>query len=162
MSTKWLHWLGREDSNLRMAESKSDQFTNEINSHSGNKRDFASKSINDLGVVPERDRKLTLLVLVTKPSGKPGRFFAYVRDELIVTSRQPFLDGARALLARGYDPATPYNMRHASSATLSFVTTTIGHAAGLRVSDTRTPRFQKFVPFKGPIDEEDEAAEAAE
>jgi hypothetical protein len=24
-----------------------------------------------------------------------------------------FLDGARALLARGYDPATPYNMRHA-------------------------------------------------
>jgi hypothetical protein len=103
-----------------------------------------------------------LIVLVIKPSGKAGRFLGYIGDELIVTSRQPFLDGARALLARGYDPATPYNMRHASSAMQSFATTTIGHAAGLSVSDTRTPRFQKFTPFKGPIDEEDEAAEAAE
>lgn len=28
--------------------------------------------------------------------------------------------GARELLKRGYDAATPYNMRHANSATLSF------------------------------------------
>ena len=92
-----------------------------------------------------------------KPSGRAGRFLGYVGDELIVTSRQPFLDGARTLLARGYDPTTPYNMRHANSATFSFVTTTIEHAAGLSVSDTRTPRFQKFARFKG-IDEEDETA----
>jgi hypothetical protein len=98
---------------------------------------------------------------VIKPSGRAGRFLGYVGDEIIITSRQPFLDGARALLARGYDPATPYNMRHANSDVLSFVTTTIGHAAGLSVSDTRTPRLQKFVPFKG-IDDEDAAAEAAE
>jgi hypothetical protein len=49
---------------------------------------------------------------------------------------------------------SPYNMRHANSDALSFVTTTIGQAAGLSVSDTRT-RFQKFVPFQGLTDEED-------
>ena len=96
------------------------------------------------------------IVLVIKPSGKAGRFSACVGDELIVTSRLPFLDGARALLARGYDPATPYNMRHANSETLSFVTTTIGLAAGLSVNDARTPRFQKFIPFEWP---DKEAAE---
>jgi hypothetical protein len=37
-----------------------------------------------------------LIVLVIKPAPKPGRFLGYVGDELMVTSRQPFLDGARA------------------------------------------------------------------
>jgi hypothetical protein len=55
-----------------------------------------------------------------------------------------------ALLARGYDPATQYDMRHANSGTLSFVTTTIGHAAVLSVNDARTLRFQKFIPFEWP------------
>jgi hypothetical protein len=93
-------------------------------------------------------------VLVIKPSSRAARFFGYLGDDLIVTSRQPFLDGARALLARGYDPATPYNMRHANSDALSFVTTTIGHAAGLSVSDARTPRIQKFEPFDWGAKEE--------
>jgi hypothetical protein len=88
------------------------------------------------------------IILVITPAPKPGRFLGYVRDELIVTSRQPFLDGARALLTRGYDPATPYNMRHANSDALSFVTTTIGRAAELSVSEARSTRFQKFEPFE--------------
>jgi hypothetical protein len=93
------------------------------------------------------------IILVIKPAPKAGRFAGYLGDELIVpSSRQPFLDGARVLLARGYDQATPYNMRHANSAVLSFVTTTIGHAAGLSVNADRT-RFQKFIPFQGPIKE---------
>jgi hypothetical protein len=75
------------------------------------------------------------IVLVISPAPKPGRFLGYVGDELIVTSRQPFLDGDRALLARGYDPATLNYMRHANSEAQSFVTTTIGHAAGLSVVD---------------------------
>jgi hypothetical protein len=63
-----------------------------------------------------------------------------------VRSRQPFLDGARALLERRYDPATPYNMRHANSYMLSFITTTLGRAAGLSVVDAATgTRFRKFV-----------------
>jgi hypothetical protein len=101
---------------------------------------------------------IQLIVLVIKPSGRAGRFLGYVGDELIVTSRQAFLDGARALLARGYDPATPYNMRHANSDVLSFVTTTMGHAAGLSTREDNGTgiRFQKFVPFERPV--KDEAA----
>ena len=72
-------------------------------------------------------------------------------------SRQPFLDGARVLLARGYDPGTRYNMRHARSQVQAFVTTTVGYAAGLRaVDDGAGMRFRKFLPFEEPI------AEAAE
>jgi hypothetical protein len=41
-----------------------------------------------------------------------------------------------------------YGMRHANWEVLSFVTTTIGHAAGLSVQETRATRFQKFVPFE--------------
>jgi hypothetical protein len=39
MSNNVLQWLGREDSNLRMAESKSDQFFNEISAGSENRRE---------------------------------------------------------------------------------------------------------------------------
>ena len=93
-----------------------------------------------------------MIELVIDPAGKAGLFLGRVGSEAIVRSRQPFLDGARVLLARGYDPATPYNMRRARSSTLSFVTTTLGRAAGLSVNADRT-RFQKFVPFAGPIKE---------
>ena len=91
-----------------------------------------------------------LIQLVIEPAGRAGLFEGRVGDETVVRSRQPFLDGARVLLARGYDPATPYNVRHANSSTLSFVSTTLGRAAGLSVNADRT-RFQKFVPFAGPI-----------
>jgi hypothetical protein len=93
------------------------------------------------------------IVLVIKPAPKPARFLGYVGAEVIVRSRQPFLDGARALLARGYDPATPYNMRHANSATTSFVTTTIERAARLSVADADRTRFQKHLPFEGLLKE---------
>jgi hypothetical protein len=69
--------------------------------------------------------------------GRPkpaGTYLGYAGDESIVASRQPFLDGARRLLARGYDPQESYNMRWANSATLSFVTTTIGQAAAFSVA----------------------------
>ena len=93
-----------------------------------------------------------MIELVIDPAGKAGLFLGRVGSEAIVRSRQPFLDGARVLLACGYDPATPYNMRHANSSTLSFVTTTLGRAAGSSVNADRT-RFQKFIPFEGPIKE---------
>ena len=41
-------WLGREDSNLRMAESKSDQFANDFNAHSEKISKFAPLRINRL------------------------------------------------------------------------------------------------------------------
>jgi len=90
----------------------------------------------------------TIVLVMVKPSGRAGRFLGYIGYQLIVTSRQPFLDVARALVACGYYPAAPYNMRHANSDVLSFVATTIGHSAGLSVNADRT-RFQKFIPFEG-------------
>jgi hypothetical protein len=53
--------------------------------------------------------------------------------------------------AWGLQP-TPYIIRHANSDTLSFITTTIGQAAGLSINADRT-RFQKFMPFEGPVKE---------
>ena len=44
------------------------------------------------------------------------RFDACLDGELITTSRQPLLDGARALLARGFDPDVMLTIRLASSA----------------------------------------------
>jgi hypothetical protein len=88
-----------------------------------------------------------------KPDGspKPGMYVGRIGSEVIVESRQPFPDGARALLARGYDPDTPYIMKHAKTGTVSFATTTIGHAAGLTtVEDKRGLRFRKFVPGEDP------------
>jgi hypothetical protein len=46
-------WLGREDSNLRMAESKSDRFHCKINVHSDKLREFAPKCINSLAPISE-------------------------------------------------------------------------------------------------------------
>jgi hypothetical protein len=90
---------------------------------------------------------------VNQAIGESRALCRHVGDELVVTAGSRSLTAPEALLARGNDPATPYNMRHASSDVLSFVTTTIGHAAGLSVSDALRPRFQKFVPFKGLIEE---------
>lgn len=41
-------WLGREDSNLRMVESKSDDFANDFNAHSEFQAVFDPKQINSL------------------------------------------------------------------------------------------------------------------
>jgi hypothetical protein len=90
-----------------------------------------------------------MIELVIDPAGKAGLFSGRVGNEIVVRSRQPFLDGARVLLARGYDPATPYNMRHARSQVQAFVTTTIGHAAELRAADDGSGmRFRRFVPYE--------------
>jgi len=48
-----LKWLGREDSNLRMAESKSDKLPYKINACSEKTRKFAPRSVNSLAVISE-------------------------------------------------------------------------------------------------------------
>jgi hypothetical protein len=101
-----------------------------------------------------------MIELVIDSAGRAGLFNGCFGNEVIVRSRQPFLDGARVLLARGHDPATAYNMRHAHSPTLSFVTTTLGRAAGLSVVDAATgTRFRKFVASEDTDEPIGEAAE---
>jgi hypothetical protein len=71
-------WLGREDSNLRMAESKSDRFHCKINAHSEKLREFAPKCINSLAPISEwgpsrRDRtRLALWAQVHCAATMPG------------------------------------------------------------------------------------------
>src|SRR5215510_10043856 len=58
------------------------------------------------------------LVLVVAPEAEPqkaGRFngrLASTGETIVRGSRQPLVDGARELLARSFDPATPLTMRH--------------------------------------------------
>jgi hypothetical protein len=72
------------------------------------------------------------LRLVASPAAKAGRFSARLESgEVIVAStRQPLVDGARALLALGFDPATPLTMRHHGKAFDSFRPLPIGQWAG--------------------------------
>src|SRR5499427_8534951 len=70
--------------------------------------------------------------LIVSPGTDPqkaGKFTACLESigETIVSgSRQPLVDGARELLARGYDPAALLTMRHQGSTCDSFVPAPIG------------------------------------
>ena len=96
-----------------------------------------------------------VLRLIARPHLERGgfhldRFDAYLDDELITTSRQPLLDGARALLARGFDPDALLTMRHAGRDYDSFRPQAIGELAkwtiterdrkGLRRERWRSPK----------------------
>jgi hypothetical protein len=57
------------------------------------------------------------IVITVAPDKRPGRYRAYVgtEQEPLCVSRQPFLDGARKLLARGHDRRTILVMRWAGA-----------------------------------------------
>lgn len=59
---------------------------------------------------------MTTAIIIARPSpSRHGYFDAIFDGQPLCTSRQPFLDGARVLLARGLDPTTRLIMRHAGS-----------------------------------------------
>jgi hypothetical protein len=73
-------------------------------------------------------------LIVIPLESKPGRFAGSLEStgEVIVTSsKQPLVDGARELLAAGFDPATPLTMRHDGSSHDSFAPLPIGRWAKL-------------------------------
>lgn len=56
-----------------------------------------------------------MLRIIIRPAGltQNARLWeARLNGALLCISRQPFYDGARELLRRGYDPETPLNLRH--------------------------------------------------
>jgi hypothetical protein len=88
------------------------------------------------------------LVIVVEPIGHRGRFRAR-RDGrvLVASSRTPFCDAARALLADGVASATRIVMRHADSAT-DALSATVAVAAKLTVEESDdSPRFRKWRPL---------------
>jgi hypothetical protein len=62
--------------------------------------------------------RLSIVILVSAIRTWPGRFQARLAstDEVLVdSSRQPFVDAARALIERGYDPTSILEMKHEGS-----------------------------------------------
>lgn len=74
--------------------------------------------------------------------GIPLRFEAWLGDELVVTSHQPLADGARALLARGYDPDDLLTMRHANRPYASFEPAPIGDWARVTYDSVSAKRVR--------------------
>jgi hypothetical protein len=102
--------------------------------------------------------------------GDSGKGFAYstrgqlfdgtVDGRMIVNrSTQPMLDGARALLAEGADPATRLVMRHEGQ-DYDALRSTIGAAARMTVRDDRTgkPVFVKWQPNRFRADQSSASA----
>lgn len=89
----------------------------------------------------------TVTVTVAPIPSRPGYYTALVDGCLLCRSRQPFLDGARRLLASGYPADTIIIMKRAGSV-IEALHSTVGRAAALTVSEEayRPPRFKRWRP----------------
>ena len=87
------------------------------------------------------------IVITLTPDARPGRYRAYVETERepLCVSRQPFLDGARKLIARGHDPQTTLVMRWAGAKDWA-LRGPLGVAAKLTV-DEHNGTFAKWKPY---------------
>lgn len=63
--------------------------------------------------------------------------------EVVVRSHQPLVDGARELIARGFDPATPLTMRHVGKSYDSFAPKPLSHWAKWTYSEGEQQRLQR-------------------
>jgi hypothetical protein len=90
---------------------------------------------------------------------RAGRYKAMLADGtvLLKSSRQPLLDGARALLAQGVDPETVLVM--ARSTGTESLRAKVGDAAKLTVQegDRVGPRFVKWKPYPQSLADENNA-----
>ena len=88
---------------------------------------------------------IRLMVMPCKPELHrkwAGVFEAKLGETIICRSRQPFVDGARALLAMGYDPEMVLVMRHATTGT-DALKAKLRVAAKLTVDESRT-KFRRW------------------
>jgi hypothetical protein len=88
------------------------------------------------------------IYLVVAPT-RAGMFEARIDGLLICTSRQPFLDAARVLLAEGFAPDAYLVMRHVGSAHDS-LSASIGAAAQLTVEHSVHGK-PVLRPYKGSL-----------
>jgi len=107
-----------------------------------------------LGVTKKKNKEPTMknnkevMIVVSPHENRPGRFYARLEGEveMICLSRQPFLESARKLLARGHDPSTLLVMRHAGSGTES-LRGPLWAAAKLTVDEQNGTVFAKWKAF---------------
>jgi hypothetical protein len=77
-----------------------------------------------------------VIALVLHPvPGRPGAHDAMHGGRRLCRSRQPFLDGARALLAAGVAPETVLEARHRGSAIVA-LRSTVGEAARWTIEES--------------------------
>jgi hypothetical protein len=98
-------------------------------------------SSEDLGVTDNRGGHLTLVLRphIEQRNGcrfHLDRFDAFLKGELILTSRQPWYDAARELMRRGYRGDTLLTVRHADQDGDRVVPLEIGELAPWSVSDS--------------------------
>ncbi len=88
------------------------------------------------------------IVITVTPDARLGRYRAYVETERepLCVSRQPFLDGARKLLARGHDARTTLVMRWDGAEGWA-LRGRLGVAAELTVDEHNGTVFAKWKPF---------------
>jgi hypothetical protein len=88
------------------------------------------------------------IVITVAPDTRPGRYRTYVEAERepLCVSRQPLLDGARKLLARGHDPRTMLVMRWDGAEEWA-LRARLGVAADLTVDEHNGTVFGKWKPF---------------
>jgi hypothetical protein len=88
------------------------------------------------------------LILVSPIRTSPGRFQARLGrtgELLVASSRQPFLDAARVLIAKGYDPAAILEMKHEGN---DIVTLRGPLLKAARLSVEEGANGPRFVPFR--------------
>jgi hypothetical protein len=102
----------------------------------------------------------TAIRLVASPEADPqkaGRFTAQLEGTgqlLVANTRQPLVDGARELLARGFDRAPPLTLRMEGKAYDSFAPLPIGQWAKWTYteSEKHALKRQRWMPL--PVDRE--------
>jgi hypothetical protein len=79
-----------------------------------------------------------------------GKWQAVLDGEVLVVSRQPFLDAARVLKAQGVSPLTPLVAIRPNG--VVSLRSTVGAASELTVreNDRGGPSFQSWKPYAGP------------
>jgi hypothetical protein len=108
--------------------------------------------------------KLTLYPHIERGGFHLDRFDAYLGDKLVVVSRQPLYDSARALLDLGVAPDTLLTVRHVGKDHDSFVPRPIGELAKWTIVDSDRGGLQRreWRPYAGPQSVDIASPDAAE
>jgi hypothetical protein len=103
--------------------------------------------LNSLPETVKRDGRIGTIRIILESVNRRGRSSASLPDGtvLVGSSRQPFLDAARVLIAAGYDPDS-WLEGWRPGATAFALRARLGIAAGLTVDETRTV-FAPWKPF---------------